>query len=70
MNYPEFGITKDGQIEPVSPRDLLKQLIIDLDYDLNSEEAQDITDLAIRVFQLDSNGKLPLRWKELYRNRA
>jgi hypothetical protein len=69
VKYFPYGITKDGIVKDLSPKDLFFEILTGV-YRLPPSEAGDIAHIAIEVFDLDSNGKLPFKWEELYRHQA
>ena len=53
----------------MSPRDIFA-LYLKAHYRLPEECAIEATDFAIQLFELDTNGRLPIDWEMWYRNQA
>ena len=64
MKYYPFGVDDQGTIQYLSPN-ILQEL-----YGLDKVESKEISDIAIKIFKLETDGSLPLDWKELYKNIA
>ena len=69
MKYYPYAVDREGDIQYLSPRDFLLDILRDL-YGLDKAESREITDVAIKIFNLESDGSLPINWKELYKNTA
>ena len=69
MKYYPYGVNDKGEIQYLSPRDFLLDILRDL-YGLDKVESKEITDVAIKIFNLETDGSLPINWKELYKNIA
>tara|TARA_R110000744_G_scaffold238487_3_gene355968 strand:- start:546 stop:755 length:210 start_codon:yes stop_codon:yes gene_type:complete len=69
MKYYPFGVDDQGTIQYLSPRDFLLNILQEL-YGLDKVESKEISDIAIKIFKLETDGSLPLDWKELYKNIA
>ena len=69
MKYYPYAVNDKGDIQYLSPRDFLLDILRDL-YGLDKVESKEITDVAIKIFNLESDGSLPINWKELYKNTA
>ena len=64
-----YLINSKGNIQYLSPRDFLLDILRSL-YGLDKVESREIVDTAIKIFDLESDGSLPIDWKELYKNQA
>tara|TARA_R110002020_G_scaffold1935_1_gene8861 strand:- start:15537 stop:15740 length:204 start_codon:yes stop_codon:yes gene_type:complete len=53
----------------MSPRDIFA-LYLKSHYLLPEDCAIEATDFAIQLFELDTNGRLPIDWEMWYRNQA
>ena len=69
MKYYPYAVDSNGNIQYLSPRDFLLNILGEL-YGLDKVESKEITDVAIKIFQLETDGSLPIAWEELYRNIA
>ena len=69
MKYYPYAVNNEGDIQYLSPRDFLLNILGGL-YGLDKVESKEITDVAIKIFQLETDGSLPIAWEELYRNIA
>ncbi len=69
MKYYPYGVDDKGDIQYLSPRDFLLDILRDL-YGLDQVESKEIVDVAIKIFKLETDGSLPINWKELYKNIA
>ena len=69
MKYFPYGITDEEILKDLSPKDFFLEVLRGI-YELPHQDAGDIADMAIEIFKLDSNGKLPFKWEELYRHQA
>ena len=69
MKYYPFGVDDQGTIQYLSPRDFLLNILQEL-YGLDKVESKEISDIAIKIFKLETDGSLQLDWKELYKNIA
>ena len=69
MRYYPYAVDNEGNIQYLSPRDFLLDILREL-YGLDKVESKEITDVAIKIFNLESDGSLPINWKELYKNIA
>ena len=69
MKYYPYAVNNEGDIQYLSPRDFLLNILGEL-YGLDKVESKEITDVAIKIFQLETDGSLPIAWEELYRNIA
>ena len=69
MKYYPYAVNNEGDIQYLSPRDFLLNILGEL-YGLDKVESREITDVAIKIFNLESDGSLPINWKELYKNTA
>ena len=69
MKYYPYAVSDKGDIQYLSPMDFLLDILRDL-YGLDKAESREITDVAIKIFNLESDGSLPIDWKELYKNTA
>ena len=69
MKYYPYGVNDKGDKQYLSHRDFLLDILRDL-YGLDKVESKEIVDVAIKIFQLETDGSLPINWKELYKNTA
>ena len=69
MKYYPYAVDSNGNIQYLSPRDFLLDILRSL-YGLDKVESREIVDTAIKIFNLESDGSLPIDWKELYKNQA
>jgi hypothetical protein len=69
MKYYPYAVDSNGNIQYLSPRDFLLDILRSL-YGLDKVESREIVDTAIKIFDLESDGSLPIDWKELYKNQA
>jgi hypothetical protein len=69
MKYYPYAVDSNGNIQYLSPRDFLLDILRSL-YGLDKVESKEIVDTAIKIFDLESDGSLPIDWKELYKNQA
>ena len=69
MKYYPYGVNDKGDIHICLPRDFLLDILRDL-YGLDQVESKEIVDVAIKIFKLETDGSLPINWKELYKNIA
>ena len=69
MKYYPYAVDSKGDIQYLSPRDFLLDILRSL-YGLDKVESKEIVDTAIKIFDLESDGSLPIDWKELYKNTA
>ena len=69
MKYYPYGVDDKGDMQYLSPRDFLLDILRDL-YGLDQVESKEIVDVAIKIFKLETDGSLPINWKELYKNIA
>jgi len=69
MKYYPYAVDREGNIQYLSPRDFLLDILRSL-YGLDKVESKEIVDTAIKIFDLESDGSLPIDWKELYKNQA
>ena len=69
MKYYPYAVDSNGNIQYLSPRDFLLDILRSL-YGLDKVESKEIVDTAIKIFNLESDGSLPIDWKELYKNQA
>ena len=67
MKYYPYAVDREGDIQYLSPRDFLLDILREL-YGLDKVDSKKITDTAIKIFNLESDGSLPINWKELYKN--
>lgn len=69
MKYYPYAVDSNGNIQYLSPRDFLLDILRSL-YGLDKVDSREIVDTAIKIFDLESDGSLPIDWKELYKNQA
>ena len=69
MKYYPYAVDSNGNIQYLSPRDFLLDILRSL-YGLDKVESKEIVDTAIKIFDLESDGSVPIDWKELYKNQA